>query len=160
MILNLKKGIIELLILSLLNKRPMHTFEILRFISEKSGSVCAITHPYNIFYRLLDRGLIVESEKKMAEDCRRRQYYAITLRDEPITGRFAANMKVSFPEPVRCWHFRMKRIRRIEERNLSLTRYNRNLWNSPCFIYKYGLFHVLRKIALSFPSCLSKPCVV
>ena len=78
MILNLKKGIIELLILSLLNKRPLHTFEILRFISEKSGSVCAITHPYNIFYRLLDRGLIVESEKKMAEDCRRRQYYAIT----------------------------------------------------------------------------------
>lgn len=68
----------ELLLLSLLNKRPMHTLEILRFIDEKSDSVCAISHPYNIFYRLLKNGYIVENEKKVAEDSRRRQYYAIT----------------------------------------------------------------------------------
>ncbi len=68
----------ELLLLSLLNKRPMHTLEILRYIDEKSDSICAISHPYNIFYRLLENGYIVEHEKKAAEDSRRRQYYAIT----------------------------------------------------------------------------------
>ena len=56
----------------------MHTVEILRFIDEKSDSICAISHPYNIFYRLLENGYIVEYEKKVAEDSRRRQYYAIT----------------------------------------------------------------------------------
>ena len=56
----------------------MHTSEILRIIDEKSNSVCAISHPYNIFYRLLENGYIVEPEKRVAEDCRRRQYYAIT----------------------------------------------------------------------------------
>ena len=51
----------------------MHTSEILRIIDEKSNSVCAISHPYNIFYRLLENGYIVEAEKRVAEDCLRRQ---------------------------------------------------------------------------------------
>ena len=56
----------------------MNTHEILQLIDEQSDSACSISHPYNIFYRLLANGYIVESGKRIAEDSRRRQYYAIT----------------------------------------------------------------------------------
>lgn len=74
---NLKKGIIEFLILSFLNEKEMHIYEIMNCLDELSGGACKITFPYGAIYRLSDNGYITESKKRIVDN-RRRQFYAIT----------------------------------------------------------------------------------
>ena len=74
---NLKKGVTEMLVLSLLAVRPMTIHEILRLLDELSGGVCRISYPYAIIYRLSNSGFISDSGKQVS-DRRLRVYYEIT----------------------------------------------------------------------------------
>ena len=74
---NLKKGVSELLVLSLLGTRPLTIHDILRLLDEESGGVCRITYPYAIIYRLSNSGYIRDCGKQVSE-ARLRAYYEIT----------------------------------------------------------------------------------
>lgn len=76
----LKKGSAELLILSLVEDRPRHGYEIGGLIGERSQGALNyhVASLYPTLYRLEDRGLI---EGRWVEKAgqRRRRYYRITL---------------------------------------------------------------------------------
>lgn len=74
---NLKKGLTELLVLSLLNEHPMSIYEIIKIMRVRSNSVCTITYPYAVIYRLQNGGFITDAGKSVADD-RLRFSYQIT----------------------------------------------------------------------------------
>jgi len=75
----LKKGSAGLLILSLLEHRPRHGYEISKLIEERSGGTLRfhVASFYPLLYRLEQRGLI---QGKWVEKSgqRRRRYYRLT----------------------------------------------------------------------------------
>lgn len=75
----LKKGSAELLILSLIEFRPRHGYEISKLIEARSGGVLRfnVASFYPLLYRLENRGLI---EGRWVEKAgqRRRRYYRLT----------------------------------------------------------------------------------
>lgn len=84
----LKKGSTELLILSLLEARPRHGYEIGKLIEQRSGGRLQyrIASLYPMLCRLEDRGLIagrwVEREGE-----RRRRYYRLTAEGRRMLRR-------------------------------------------------------------------------
>src|ERR1700761_7702498 len=75
----LKKGSAELLILSLIEHRARHGYEISKLIEERSGGVLKfnVASFYPLLYRLEDRGLIAGRWVEKAGQ-RRRRYYKLT----------------------------------------------------------------------------------
>jgi PadR family transcriptional regulator PadR len=75
----LKKGSAELLILSLIENRARHGYEISKLIEERSGGVLKfnVASFYPLLYRLEDRGLIAGRWVEKAGQ-RRRRYYRLT----------------------------------------------------------------------------------
>jgi transcriptional regulator len=75
----LKKGSAELLILSLLEVRPRHGYEIGKLISTRSSGVIAynMASLYPLLYRLEKRGWLAGSWVEKAGQ-RRRRYYKLT----------------------------------------------------------------------------------
>src|ERR1700745_4292738 len=75
----LKKGSAELLILSLIERRARHGYEISKLIEDRSGGVLRfhVASFYPLLYRLEQRGLI---EGRWVEKAgqRRRRYYKLT----------------------------------------------------------------------------------
>ena len=75
----LKKGSAELLILSLLEFRPRHGYEISKLIEDRSGGVLKfnVASFYPLLYRLEKRGFL---EGRWVEKAgqRRRRYYRLT----------------------------------------------------------------------------------
>jgi transcriptional regulator len=75
----LKKGSAELLILSLVEHRPRHGYEISKLIEERSGGALKfnVASFYPLLYRLEKRGFI---EGRWVEKAgqRRRRYYRVT----------------------------------------------------------------------------------
>jgi transcriptional regulator len=74
-----KKGSAELLVLSLLEARPRHGYDISKMIEARSGGALRfhVTSLYPLLYRLEDRGWVKGSWVEKAEQ-RRRRYYALT----------------------------------------------------------------------------------
>ncbi len=74
----LKRGSTELLILSLLEERPRHGYEIAQQIEERSGGAISfyVASLYPTLYRLEDRGLI-EGRWVERQGQRRRRYYRL-----------------------------------------------------------------------------------
>jgi transcriptional regulator len=74
-----KKGSAELLVLSLLEARPRHGYDISKMIQARSGGALRfhVTSLYPLLYRLEDRGWVKGSWVEKAEQ-RRRRYYALT----------------------------------------------------------------------------------
>lgn len=75
---NLKKAITELLILTLFSEKDRYINELPAILSERSHNVLSIVFPYGAIYRLEEAGYIEESEKRIAPDGRKRQYFHIT----------------------------------------------------------------------------------
>ena len=75
---NLKKALTELLLLHLISRKESYIGELTEAIREKSGGALSIVFPYSAIYRMLRSEFILESEKRIAPDGRRRQYYTIT----------------------------------------------------------------------------------
>jgi PadR family transcriptional regulator PadR len=75
----LKKGSAELLILSLIEHRARHGYEISKLIEERSGGVLKfnVASFYPLLYRLEERGLIAGRWVEKAGQ-RRRRYYRLT----------------------------------------------------------------------------------
>jgi PadR family transcriptional regulator, regulatory protein PadR len=81
----LKKGSAELLILSLIEVRPRHGYEISKLIEERSGGVLRfnVASLYPLLYRLEKRGWI---EGRWVEKAgqRRRRYYKLTAAGKKV----------------------------------------------------------------------------
>ena len=75
---NLKKALTELLVLHLLSVKEYYIGELTAVIHKKSGGALSIVFPYSAIYRLQQSVYLAESEKRIAPDGRRRQYYCIT----------------------------------------------------------------------------------
>ena len=75
---NLKKAVTEVLLLHLLSDKDRYIGELTSIIREKSNGRLNIVFPYSAIYRLQQSGYLTESEKRLAPDGRRRQYYRIT----------------------------------------------------------------------------------
>jgi transcriptional regulator len=75
----LKKGSADLLILSLLEIRPRHGYEISKVIEERSGGTLSfnVASLYPLLYRLEKRGWIAGRWVEKAGQ-RRRRYYRLT----------------------------------------------------------------------------------
>jgi PadR family transcriptional regulator, regulatory protein PadR len=75
----LKRGSAELLILSLLDVRPRHGYDLSKLIEARSGGELRfhIDSLYPLLYRLEERGWIKGSWVEKAGD-RRRRYYKVT----------------------------------------------------------------------------------
>ena len=76
---NLKKALVEMLVLALLHQREYYAPELTQALTEFSGGAVNISFPYAILYRMIEQGYIQELPKRKAPDGRRRQYYGITL---------------------------------------------------------------------------------
>ena len=74
-----KKGSAELLVLSLLEARPRHGYDISKLIQIRSGGALRfhVTSLYPLLYRLEKRGWVDGRWVEKAEQ-RRRRYYALT----------------------------------------------------------------------------------
>jgi len=81
----LKKGSAELLILSLVERRPRHGYEISKLIEERSNGVLKfnVASFYPLLYRLEKRGFL---EGKWVEKAgqRRRRYYRVTAQGKSV----------------------------------------------------------------------------
>jgi transcriptional regulator len=81
----LKKGNAELLILSLLEQRPRHGYEISKLIESRSGGTLRfnVASFYPLLYRLEQRGLIQGRWVEKAGE-RRRRYYKLTTQGKTM----------------------------------------------------------------------------
>jgi PadR family transcriptional regulator PadR len=81
----LKKGSTELLILSLIEDRPRHGYEISKLIEERSGGALKfnVASFYPLLYRMEKRGFI---EGRWVEKAgqRRRRYYRLTAEGRKV----------------------------------------------------------------------------
>ncbi len=75
---NLKKALVEMLVLALLHEREYYAPELTQALTDRSGGAVNITFPYAILYRMIDQGYTQELPKRKAPDGRRRQYSGIT----------------------------------------------------------------------------------
>jgi transcriptional regulator len=99
----LKKGSAELLILSLLEVRPRHGYDISKIIEQRSeGALCFhVASLYPLLYRLENRSWISGRWVEKAGQ-RRRRYYRLTLKGREVL----ASQK-------RGWHEFVEAISRI-----------------------------------------------
>jgi PadR family transcriptional regulator, regulatory protein PadR len=77
--LTLMKGTLDVLVLKALSWTPMHGFEIISWLEERSGGDLDLNDSalYQALYRMEERGL-VETEWGVTENNRRARYYRIT----------------------------------------------------------------------------------
>jgi transcriptional regulator len=96
-----KKGSAELLILSLLDDRPRHGYEIGKLIETRSGGTLRfrVTSLYPLLYRLEDRGLIDGRWIEKAAQ-RRRRYYRLTSAGRAVLDQQRRSWR-AFVEAVR-----------------------------------------------------------
>jgi transcriptional regulator len=84
----LKKGSAELLILSVLDARPRHGYELSRLIESRSNGqlVFHVDSLYPLLYRLEERGWIAGAWVEKAGE-RRRRYYRLTAEGRRVLAR-------------------------------------------------------------------------
>jgi PadR family transcriptional regulator, regulatory protein PadR len=95
-----KKGSAELLILSLLEGRSRHGYEIAKLIDTRSAGTLhfRVTSLYPLLYRLEERGLVDGRWVEKAGQ-RRRRYYRLTSPGRALLGRQRRSWK-AFVEAV------------------------------------------------------------
>lgn len=83
-----KKGAAELLLLSVLEARPRHGYELGKLIESKSGGrlVFHLDSLYPLLYRLEERGWIKGAWVEKAGE-RRRRFYRLTLTGQRVLAR-------------------------------------------------------------------------
>lgn len=77
----LKKGIFEILVLSLLAENDKYGYQLISEMEEKSGGMFKVKEGtlYPILYRLEDEGLVVSKWSEPKEREMVRKYYSITM---------------------------------------------------------------------------------
>jgi transcriptional regulator len=101
----LKKGSAELLILSLVEARPRHGYEISKLIEQRSGGALRfyVASLYPLLYRLEKRGWL-QGRWVEKEGQRRRRYYRLTRQGRKVLA-----------SQRRGWQVFIDAIRRITE---------------------------------------------
>lgn len=61
---NFKRAVMELLVLTLLNREDLPAVQIMQRIEEETGHAIGLVSPYMLFYRLIEDGCILEAYKK------------------------------------------------------------------------------------------------
>lgn len=74
----LKKATTEMMVLFMLRKQPMYTYEIMKAIEQVSNHVLVYNTLYIAINRLCKNGLIEEASKSLTDDNHVRIYYKIT----------------------------------------------------------------------------------
>jgi transcriptional regulator len=89
--LSVLKGTLDMLALKALTWRPMHGFELTRFIEERSGQRLGLEDAalYQALYRMEKRGL-VKAAWGVTEEGRRARFYSITPAGEGELSRQAS----------------------------------------------------------------------
>jgi PadR family transcriptional regulator PadR len=97
----LKKGSAELLILSLLDARPRHGYELSKLIQTRSGGQLTfhVDSLYPLLYRLEERGWIKGSWVEKPDE-RRRRFYKVTTEGRRVLAQQRKTWDV-FVEAVR-----------------------------------------------------------
>jgi PadR family transcriptional regulator PadR len=75
---SLKKATTEMMVLYLLQEKPMYTYEMMAAIEARSNGAITFNTLYQSIYRLQDHQYIRESDKVVSPDNRVRIYFAIT----------------------------------------------------------------------------------
>src|SRR5262245_38711198 len=98
-----KKGSAELLILSLLEARPRHGYELSKLIHARSGGQLTfhIDSLYPLLYRLEERAWIKGAWVEKPGE-RRRRFYRVTVEGRGVLAR-----------PRRTWEAFVKAVRRV-----------------------------------------------
>ena len=68
---NLKKALVEMLMLALLHERAYYAPELNQALAERSGGAVNVSFPYAALYRMIEQGYIQEMPKRKAPDGRR-----------------------------------------------------------------------------------------
>ena len=99
----LKRGSAELLILSLLDARPRHGYELSKLIHARSGGQLTfhIDSLYPLLYRLEERGWIKGTWVEKAAE-RRRRYYKVTAEGRRVLA-----------EQLKTWTAFVDAVRRV-----------------------------------------------
>lgn len=74
----MKKATTEMLVLFVLRRNPMYTYEMMQTLDTMSDGKITFNTLYQAIYRLKDFGYIYEKEKVVSEDNRVRIYFAVT----------------------------------------------------------------------------------
>ena len=74
----MKRATTEMLVLLVLRKRPMYTYEMMSALERKSGGYLSFNTLYLAIYRLRELLFIEESNKTVSGDNRVRVYFTIT----------------------------------------------------------------------------------
>lgn len=74
---NIKKVLLPMFILALLEVRPMYVSEIVAILEKESGGIYTTSYPYDIVFRLTENEYMIPV-KKTQKDGRRRQLYTIS----------------------------------------------------------------------------------
>lgn len=90
---SLKKATTEMLVLFLLRKKPMYTYEMMQSMEQLSGGDITFNTLYLTIYRLQDFKYIQEQEKVVSEDNRVRIYFAITPEGETYLEQLIAEYR-------------------------------------------------------------------
>lgn len=61
----LKKAVMEMLVLLVLNEQDMHSTQIIQTLESRSENRLNLTFPYALLYRLIDNGQICEAWKRL-----------------------------------------------------------------------------------------------
>lgn len=75
---NFKKATTEMLVLFLLEEKPMYVYEMIQALDVRSHSAYSVATLYPAIYRLQKFGFIKEYAKCVSEDNRLRKYYEVT----------------------------------------------------------------------------------
>jgi transcriptional regulator len=97
----LKKGSAELLILSLIEHRARHGYEISKLIEDRSGGILTfnVASFYPMLYRMEQRGLIAGRWVEKAGQ-RRRRYYRLTAKGKEML-KAQRTVWISFVDAIR-----------------------------------------------------------
>lgn len=87
-----KRAASPMLVLHLLNEKPMYVYQMARELDKRSNGVYTLSLLYPVIYRLVKQGFIAEGEKQISDDNRVRQYYSIT----PEGRDYLAKVSVEF----------------------------------------------------------------
>ena len=93
----MKKGVLDMLILKLLQEKPKYGYQLISELKEKSNSVFVLKEGtlYPILYRLEDEQLVESNWSAAAGKQLPRKYYSITEKGKVLPYRMSAG---SFPE--------------------------------------------------------------
>lgn len=119
----LKRGSAELLILSLLDARPRHGYELSKLIHTRSGGQLTfhIDSLYPLLYRLEERGWIKGTWVEKPDE-RRRRFYKVTAEGQRVLA-----------QQRKTWAAFVEAVRRVTGRRTCLTGRHSYVHDSPRF---------------------------